>query len=289
MTPCNYCGTAPVIDHSHVVSRFLGAYIKKNSPFGHMMNVWKPTPQFDLDKGPYLCANCDNRVFGAWETFYSQKVWPNPLKARSHWGDVRTINFFISLAFRYAVHFLATSPIAANAPYSTYLRDLSAKGLNNSSEIGKSSFVYPYVHRPITRECALLHGINHLLNLGVHGLSLPREGNLPNAMLLVTPKVLVLFCDGGLATSADCTMENPMHLSIGVSFDPLAGNVDMPVFLSTVLNRYIGEGQGHQKQLGRWKRFAYGTDKLLNPSKMCYQAQAQDQALWDWQKMNCRR
>jgi hypothetical protein len=289
MAPCNYCGTAPAIANSHVVPKFLGLYIKKNSPFGHMLNLWERSPQFDLHKGPYLCIKCDNEVFGSWETYYSQKVWPDPLNARSQWGDARAINFFISVAYRYAIHFLATSPITASAPYATYFRDLSAKALQSSSEIGTSLFVYPYVHQPIARECALLAGINHLLNLAVHGESLPREGDLPNAMLVITPKVLVLFCDGDLGDAVDCTMKMPRHLSVGLPFDPSIENTDMPAFLSSKLNSYIGEGQGHQKQLGRWKRLAYGTDKLLNPNKMCYRAQALDQALWDWQKANCRR
>lgn len=286
---CNYCGAAPAIANSHVVPKFMGLYIKKNSPFGHMMNLWARVPQFDLHKGPYLCAKCDNEIFGSWETYFSQKVWPDPLHARDEWDDLRVIDFLISLVYRYAVHFLATSPIAAHAPYSTYLRDLSARALRSSTEIGRALFVYPYVHRPIAHECTLLAGINHLLNLAVHGESLPREGNLPNAILVITPKILTLVCDAALEASTGCTMKGPVHLSVGAPFDALSSNTDMPVFLASKLNGYIGEGQGHQKELGRWKHLAYGTDKLLNPGKMCYQAQAQDEALWDWQKTNCPR
>lgn len=277
---------APTITNSHVVPKFLGAYIKKNSPSGHMLNLWERLPQFDLHKGPYLCAQCDNSVFGAWETYYSQNVWPNPLGTTAAWGDIRTINFFLAIAYRYALHFLATSPIVANSSYSAYIRDLCKKGLKQLGEIGKTLFIYPYVHRPIQQDCDLLPGINHLLNLGVHGKSLPSEGDLPNAMLILTPKVLVLLCDADIRQSLDCRMKAPTYLSPGASFDPSTQNTDMPAFLCSKLNSYIGQGQGHQKQLGRWKRLAYGTDKMLNPWKMCYQTNIQDQALHDWQKAN---
>lgn len=284
---CNYCGMAPTISKSHVVPRFLGAYIKKNSPFGRMLNLWERVPKYDLHKGPYLCARCDNSVFGAWETYYSQNVWPNPVGTRAAWSDVRTINFFLAIAYRYALHFLATSPIAANAAYSAYIRDLCKAGLGQSSTIAKTLFIYPYVHQPIRRGCDLLPGINHLLSLGVGAESLPREGDLPNAMLILVPKVLVLLCDDDIRKSSDCTMKKPACLSPGGSFDPSTQNTDMPAFLCSRLNRYIGQGQGHQKQLGLWKRLAYAADKMSNPWKMCYQANTHDQALHDWQKANC--
>jgi hypothetical protein len=83
-------------------------------------------------------------------------------------------------------------------------------------------------------------------------------------------------------------MKAPVFLKVGTSFSPSTQNQDMPWFLSSTLNGYVGQGQGHQKGLGRWKRLAYGTDKLINPKKMCYVANRQDQALHDWQKVNCR-
>jgi len=289
MPLCNYCGAAPAIANSHVVPRFLGAYIKRNSPFGYMLNLWKTRPQFDLDKGSYLCATCDNQVFSSWENYFAQNVWLDPLNARSQWGDGRTINFLVSLAYRYAIHFLATSPMTTSRPYSTFFRDLSGKALKVNTEIGRSLFVYPYVQRPITSTCELLPGINHFLNLALHGLSLPPEGDLPNAMLVIIPKISVLFTDRDLGACADNTIRSPTHLSIGATFDPSTQNVGMPLFLSSILNRYVGQGQGHQKQLGLWKRLAYGTDRLLNPNKMCYVANMEDQELLNWQKENCHQ
>jgi hypothetical protein len=288
VTLCNFCKTAPTITNSHVVPRFIGSYIMKNSPFGYMMNLWARTKQYDLYKGPYLCAACDNTVFSRWENHYSQHVWPNPLAATTAWGDVATINFFLSVAYRYAIHFLATSPILSNAPKSVYIRDLCEKALQQSGEIGKSVFVYPYVHQPIGQTCDLLPGVNHLLELAVHAEHLPPEGDLPTAILILTPKVLSLICDGDLAASTVCTMKKPTALRLGALLDPSIQNSDMPWFLSSILNRYIGHGQGHQKGLGRWKRLAYSADKMINPWKMCYKSNLQDQALHDWQKANCK-
>jgi hypothetical protein len=250
-TLCNFCRTSPTIANSHVVPRFIGTYIKKNSPFGHLMNLWLRTPQQDLYTGPYLCAKCDNEVFSGWEDHYSRHVWPNPRAATTAWGDVATINFFLSIAYRYAIHFLATSPISSNAPKSIYVRDLCERALQHSAEIGKSVFVYPYVYQPIKQTGDLLPGVNHLLELAVHAEHLPAEGNLPNAILILTPKVLTLICDGDLCASTDCTIKKPSSLSVGAWFDTSTQNTDMPWFLSAILNRYIGHGQGHQKGLGR--------------------------------------
>ena len=56
-TLCNYCGKAPAIANSHVASKFLGTYVKKNSPFGYMLNSWLPSKRLDLDKGSSTTRN----------------------------------------------------------------------------------------------------------------------------------------------------------------------------------------------------------------------------------------
>lgn len=226
-------------------------------------------------------------LFSSWENYFSQKVWPNPLHAGSQWCDLQSINFALSLAYRYAIHFLATSPVASNRPYSEFIRDLTENALRNSSNLNNSIYIYPYVHRAITEGCTLLPGVNHLLSLAVHGQSLPQEGDLPNSFLVVVPKVAFLFCDRDLATCRDNEIANPVSLAVGRFFDAATANADMPDFIASVLNRIIGEGQAHQKQLGRWKGLAYGADKLLNPEKICYIAQEQDKALDAWQRVNC--
>lgn len=284
---CRYCNSAPPIRESHVVPRFMGEHIKRNSPFGHLLNTWCRKPVFDLHKGPYLCATCDNELFSSWENFFSKSIWCDPLAPNAKWSDERSIKFALSLAYRYAIHFIETSPIATHKPYSEFMRDLTRTALKDNSHVDRNIFIYPYIHRAISAECSLIHGVNHLLSLAVHAENLPQEGDLPNSMLVVVPKVIFLFCDRNLSACSDNKITNPSSLSVGAAFNATTANANMPVFISSVLNRIIGQGQAQQKQLGRWKRMAYGTDKLLNPKKICYVAQKQDQDLLDWQKSNC--
>jgi hypothetical protein len=248
----------------------MGEHIKRNSPFGYLLNTWSHKPVFDLLKGPYFCAKCDNELFGSWEKFFSIHTWRSPLDPNAKWNDERSIKFALSLAYRYTIHFLETSPIIANRPYSSFMRNLTESALKNDVYVDKSIYIYPYVHRSITNECTLLPGVNHLLSLAVHAQSLPQEGDLPNSFLVIVPKVIFLFCDRALSACTDNKMKNPCSLSTVSGFNPSTANTDMPAFISSVLNRVIGHGQAHQKQLGRWKRMAYGTDKLLNPNKICY-------------------
>lgn len=285
---CKYCNGAPPIRASHVVPRFMGEHIKRNSPFGHLLNTWSRKSAFDLHKGPYFCTKCDNELFSSWENFFSRFTWHNPLDTNAKWNDERSIKFALSLAYRYTIHFLETSPIVANRPYSDFMRNLTESALRNNACVGHSIYIYPYVHQSISNECSLLPGVNHLFSLAAHAESLPQEGDLPNSMLVIVPKVAFLFCDRDLSTCKNNKMQNPCSLSSGSAFNPATANTDMPAFISSVLNRVIGHGQAHQKQLGRWNRMAYGTDKLLNPGKICYVAQKQDQNLLDWQKANCR-
>jgi hypothetical protein len=285
---CYYCRIAPTIARSHVVPKFVGKYIKANSPFGHMLNLWSNKPELDLHKGPYLCAKCDNETFSGWEKHFSNHVWPDPLNSRVHWTDPATIQFFASLAYRYAIHFLETSPIPGNVPYSTYMRDLAEPVIRDPTLAGSKLFIYPYVHRPIDSGYDLLPGINHLLSLAVHGESFPAEENLPNAMLVIIPKITLLFCDGDLRKFSGCEIKHPVALSVSSRFLPTTSNVDLPNFLKVPLNRCIGKGQAHQKHLGRWKHLPYGTDRRANPTKVCYLAHETDTKLAKWIKLRGR-
>jgi hypothetical protein len=287
MSLCSYCANAPTIKKSHVVPAFFGSYIKDNSPHRFMLNTWERKPEQDLHTGPYLCALCDNKLFSSWENFFIQQVWPNLLSAKAKWTHERSLKFLVSVGYRYALHFLATSPIPAHRAYSRFVRDLTAAALRDISQIGTSLYLYPYVHRPIIKDCAFQPGVNHLLSLGVHGEALPREAGLPNAMVVMFPKILLLICDGDLRTFPGNELRSPQALLLGRPFDALHANTDMPLFLKVVLNRWIGQGQAHQKSLGRWK-LTYGVDKLRNPLKAVYIATEQDRDLLMWQRVNCR-
>lgn len=286
---CRFCGVAPPIQNSHIAPKFLGHYIKANSPFGNMLNTWLRKPQLDLHTGPYLCTKCDNELFSQWEGFFARHVWRDPVSAHAPWTDARSICFALSLAYRYAIHFVETSPILVHKPYSMMWRDLTHQALKDHSLVKSKVYIYPYVYRPIQETCSLLPGVNHLLNLAVHAENLPQEGDLPNAFLIVIPKILFLFCDRPLSDSKDNEIASPESLGINGSFNATVANVEMPLFISTILNRLIGQGQAHQKALGRWKGMAFQADKLLNPTKACYVAQQRDRSLDKWQLSNCLR
>ena len=285
---CKLCKSAPPIKESHVVPRFMGKYIKKNSPFGNMLNLWSRKPEYDLHKGPYFCAKCDNEIISGWENYFSKNVWGKPFISGNQWTQPESLNFILSLAYRYAIHFVETSPIPKNRLYSECVRIKTESAIRDHSHIGKNIFIYPYVHQEISTNCSLLPGVNHLLSLAVHGESLPQEEDLPNAFLVLAPKMTFLFCDADLVNSLANEISKPVHLLPGKPFDPISSNIDMPNFLSSIFNRLVNHGQTHQKQLGRWKKMAYGADKLLNPDKMCYVAQSQDQTLLNWKRIHCR-
>jgi len=284
---CYFCKSATPIKDSHVVPNFMSKHIKKNSPFGYMLNLWSKKPEHDLHKGPYFCRKCDNEVISGWESFFASKVWRDPLNANNYWGSEESLNFILSLAYRYAIHFIETSPVAANKPYSTCVMKIAENAIRDHSQIGRSVFIYPYVHQKIEKDCDFIPGVNHLLSLAAHGESLPKEGGLPNAFLVIVPKMIFLFCDRDLSSVSEKSFQSPVQLEPGKSFDASLSNTDMPIFLSSIINRLINHGQSHQKNIGRWKKMAYGADKLINPDKICYVAQKQDQSLLNWQRKNC--
>jgi hypothetical protein len=251
-----------------------------------MLNTWDRKLRLDLYTGPYLCAQCDNVLFSGWEDHFSRRVWLNLLRANLQWTHERSLKFLVSLGYRYAIHFLATSPIEFRRPYYVYLRDLMERALRDPSQIGTSLYIYPYVHQPILKDCQLLAGVNHLLNLGVNGQALPGEVGLSDALVIMRPKILLLFCDRDLRRSPGNEMRLPQALIPGRLFDAQHSNTDMPQFMKVVLNRWIGQGQAHQKSVGRWK-IAYGRDRIQNPQKVCYTATDQDRELLLWQRANC--
>ncbi len=289
MPTCTYCHTAPTLKRSHVVPKFVGTYIKDNSPGGYMLNTWERTRQQDLHKGPYLCQQCDNNLFSDWESYFSRTVWRNPPTNSPDWNDEKVIQFLVSLAFRYAVRLLAPDlPYSTHEPELKSLLALTENALRDPRLVGRTLFVYPYVHQPIVTDCLLTPGVNHFLSLSALGVSLPAHEDLPPALWVVIPRVMLLFCDRDLALCKANTMNKPRTLAIGGAFDPTTGNGTMPKFLFHLLNTYIHKGQAQQMSLDLWKNLGYENDKRINPHKACYVAAQHDHALMDWQRANCR-
>lgn len=155
MNICGYCNNESTIKYSHVVPSFMGQHIKKNSPFGWILNTWNSKVKYDIYKGPYLCRKCDNEIFSSWEDGFSRDVWKNPTDSL-FWNTENTIRFCLSIPFRFALHFLDTSPIQYNRSYTEYVRDISLDGLNNVSIVSKNIYILMYINQLKTRVICFL-------------------------------------------------------------------------------------------------------------------------------------
>lgn len=282
---CDYCSADNTIDNSHVVPNFVGKYIKENSSTGKLLNSWERKPQQDIFKGKYLCEKCDNEVFSSWEKEFANTIWRDPEHSEEHWNNESTIKFILSLAYRYALHFLETSPMPKNRAYTECVRSKTLAALKDSDLVGKEIFIYPYVFQPIVQDTKLIPGINHFLNLAIHGQSLPKENDYPNAFLIVIPRMMFLICDSDLSdSSAVSEIIGLNQLMKNGEFFPLQSNTNLPEFIYPVLNGYIGGSQGHQKDIRRWDETKYKSDEELHPDKVCYQVRKLDSQLFNWKR-----
>ena len=130
-------------------------------------------------------------------------------------------------------------------------------------------------------------GVNHFLNLAFHAVSLPEEDGLPNAFLLILPSMMFLITDGDLSLAPANELANAKELQSGMRNEWRASNTNMPEFLSTILNRCVGQSQAHQRNINLWYKISYGIDKLIHPNKLCYKCQELDSNLLRWQRKNC--
>jgi len=287
MMNCRFCNQHPPIQNSHVVSKFIVQYIKMNSPSGFLLNSWSMKRAQDGIKGPYLCHECDNVLFSDWENHFKLRVFDcNPPQALAL-SDEKSIKFILSIAFRYAIHFLETSPISANVQNNEIFKRLTYNAINNTKIVGEEIFIYPYSFKPVTNSCQLIPGVNHFLNLSSHAVSLPAEEGLPNAFLLILPSMLFLQTDGNLKEAPANELINLEDLRPLVPLNLSLVNTNMPLFVAPIINRGIGQTQAHQRNMNLWNKIAYGADKLLHPNKMIYRAQKWDSNLLAWQRKNC--
>lgn len=284
---CRYCNENPPIDNSHIVSKFLVKHIKRNSPGGYLLNSWLFKKQQDGIKGPYLCEQCDNVVFSDWEDYYKTQVLDRRNENLSKLSNEKSVKFVLSIAFRYSVHFIETSPIEINRENNIRFKDLSHQAINDLNVVGNEIFIYPFPFKPITESCKLIPGINHFLNIAFHAQSLPKEDGLPNAFLLTLPSMLFLITDDDLTLSPGNELINTMDLQVDTEGDWNTFNTNMPEFLYVLLNRYVGQSQADQRNKKLWNKISYGFDKLHNPNKLCYHCQGWDSNLLSWQQKNC--
>ena len=144
MTSCAYCNANPPIENSHVVPAFIVRFLKNNNPSEFILNSWAYRKAQDGLKGPYLCAPCDNVLFSGWENQFKKRVFdPVQNGQKADWQDESCIRFLLSVAFRYTVHFLETSPHEANAANNLLFRDLTHKAMDDLAMLDSQLFIYP--------------------------------------------------------------------------------------------------------------------------------------------------
>jgi hypothetical protein len=101
-TFCALCLRAQSLRQSHIVPKFIGAYLKDTSATGYLRDAVNPNVrQQDLKKEPLLCADCE-QVFSVWEREFSQLAFPN-LQSDSFTEllyDEWLLKFAVSLSWR---------------------------------------------------------------------------------------------------------------------------------------------------------------------------------------------
>ena len=99
--------------------------------------------------------------------------------------------------------------------------------------------------------------------------------------------MMILFAAEDLSLSRDPDFLNPISLTPGSSGDFSNANLTMPQFLRPLLNQAVGQTTGHQKSMEMWETIEWKQDKIANPTKRVYTAQALDSELLAWQKETC--
>jgi hypothetical protein len=99
------------------------------------------------------------------------------------------------------------------------------------------------------------------------------------------PEVAAVFVVG---EAREEDLPTPTSLAVGQATDLSNANPTMPQFLRSIINEAVGQTTGHQKSMELWGAIDYGADKLANPERLLYKAQALDSQLQAWQKEHCR-
>jgi hypothetical protein len=284
MPPCHWCGLRPAFKRSHVVSDFIIRWLKGQSIQQAVYYSWAETFKSRDIVGPYFCRDCDNHVIGAWETEFSQDVFPDPMAATHEWGLDTSVKFIVSLCYRYAMHNLRVSPHGHNAAFNEEFRDIARATLLDTNLLGSQLFVYPYVYRPITTTCSLRPGVNHFLSLAIGSRPHHAEGTLPGAMEVQIPRILFLFARGDLTQTGDNAFAGYVHLTPGAVFHPDVSNINMPEVFAHYINRGIIETKRHLSGWGLWGRI----NRWLLPQSAIHAVTSADQQLIDRQRQNCQ-
>lgn len=286
--PCYYCKSRPTIKESHVVPKFAINYIRQNC-IGDLYYNWDHSPfAHKMIAPPYYCQQCENVTFGNhWEKPFSNEVFPDPLAAGNVWGHDPNLSFSILMCFRYAVHSLAYDPLVHHQPIGMKFRDLAYNALQNLDEVGKSLFLYPHAYRPVTESCLLKPGINNLLCLGFGDSFLLANDGLPDCYLIQLPKMLLLFSEADLTRMGKPGFVNLVELTRNKVLDMHTANARLPDLLHQKLNMRVDETKQDQTSRNEWEAYADPEERKIRPGAVSWNAHDHDQALQQWQTVNC--
>lgn len=286
--PCCYCKVRPTIKESHVVPKFVIKYIRKNC-IGDLYYNWDHSSfAHKMIAPPYFCQPCENNTFSSWEEPFSQQVFPDPLAAGPVWGQDANLSFTVLMCYRYAVHSLAVDPIEAHQPIGIKFRDLAYQALQDLNEVGKSLFVYPYAYRPITESCIFKPHINNFLSLAFGDIFLLAANGLPDAYLVILPKMLLLFSEADLTATGNPGYVDLAGLTRNNVLDMKTVNVHLPELFHEKINNAVLTTLHDQTNRNEWEAYADPQERIEHPDAISWVAHDNDQALKDWQTANCQ-
>jgi hypothetical protein len=246
MPICHWCNVRKTFRKAHVIPDFIIRDLKKQSVQGALYYSWVEKFAHRDIVGPYFCRECDNHVFGVWETQFSQDVYPDPMPATHELGLDSSIKFIVTLCYRYAMHNLRVSPHGRNKALNEQFRDAARAALLDTSRLGNQLFVYPYVYRPITETCELRPGVNKFLVLGFHSRPYPGDAMVPSIFTVFIPRMIFLYSLGNLGQLPNReTFPGFIDLRPGIPLDLPTTNVTMPGVLARDINEGIFQEKNH--------------------------------------------
>lgn len=286
--PCYYCKVGVPIKMSHIVPKFVIKYVRENC-IGDLRYNWDSHAfAHRMIAGPYFCRQCENDTFGHdWEGPFSQQVFPDPLAAGAIWGQDANLSFTVLMCFRYAVHSLVVDPLESNQPIGIKFRDIAFKTLQDLNEVGKSLFVYPYAYRPITKSSVLKPHVNNFLSLGFTDMFIHAKNGLPDAYLVVLPRILLLFSEADLTAIGNPDYANLDGLTRNKILNMMTANCNLPELLHDKINEAVGKTLQDQTNRNDWDAYADSNERNKNPDAVSWAAHDHDQMLKDWQRANC--
>lgn len=126
MDYCKLCNNYSELQHSHIIPKFVGKWLKKTSAVGHIRNVVEPNVRIqDLYKDFLLCTDCEKRFSVLEKRFSNEIFYPFHEKNKKlfHY-DTWLQKFVVSISWRIAVSGLNNHLEESHPSYKIYLETL---------------------------------------------------------------------------------------------------------------------------------------------------------------------